>query len=80
MHDYHINRSMKMAARGLSRCFRHLTASRRQCLKRMIWQRCMSTSADDSSDRCDVVISGGGMVGTAMACALGEYFLPNPNY
>ena len=72
MHGLYVNRSLKMAAKGLSKYFRHLTASRRQCLKRMIWQRCMATKADDSPERCDIVISGGGMVGTAMACALGD--------
>ena len=60
-----------MAAKGLSKCFRHLTASKRLCLKRMIWRRCLATNVDDAPERCDVVISGGGMVGTAMACALG---------
>ena len=66
-----------MAVTALSKCFRHLTASNRLCLKRFVWKRCLSTINDDTSEPCDIVISGGGMVGAAMACALGILVISN---
>ncbi|RUS73602.1 hypothetical protein EGW08_018645 [Elysia chlorotica] len=47
--------------------------SRRQCLVKHICKQFMGTSgAAQHGDFADIVISGGGMVGAAMACALGN--------
>lgn len=56
-----------LALNGLSRCFvteKHLSAIK-------ITRRGL-VCADHGNDVYDIIISGGGMVGSAMACSLGE--------
>ena len=38
---------------------------------------CTVNSTEEAGEYADIVISGGGMVGGAMACALGKKFLKN---
>ncbi|XP_005111749.1 ubiquinone biosynthesis monooxygenase COQ6, mitochondrial [Aplysia californica] len=60
-----------MALRLTARCFRcHLRQHRR--LSQHFQSQYSTTSSNQDNDYADIVISGGGMVGGSMACALGN--------
>ena len=56
----------------------HLKSSSRTTAKKCVsalHQQTYSTDSTSSSDHYDVIICGGGMIGSAMACGLGECLL-----
>ena len=64
-----------MALRLTGRCFRFRYLCKQKQLKQLSLCSYSSNSQFDNGDHADIVISGGGMVGGAMACALGMLLL-----
>ena len=60
-----------LSLNGFSRCYMS-GAKKHSSTVKIISRTLVSTQSNEQSDVYDVVISGGGMVGSAMACCLGK--------